>query len=1076
MEYTNIHDIEDKINLLYDYNYNINSASCYNFVKIKPAEISIDDIKISIDEDDDFYNSNLKKILSNKLKFEFFDENELIFFFKRYSDQFSVDIKILFYKNENDINNINSPINLDSLFSYLLSELVLSKKTKHILLPIINIDINYNQIIKLIQDEYINNKIKKSLLNNDITNICCLQVREHFFKNDLLINFLNNNEDLTSIYKTLLFQLIYTLATINKEYNNFKHNNLILKNIMVYLKKPNDFFTKYPDIFDNQIIYYINNKGFDIKIMNFEKAYIPKLYGILSDDNSDLYTFLLDLEENVKNKNYDKETNKFINKILKSKKHNYYNLLKDEYFNEFLENNSVDDTNSIYNTEYLLGRNIRIIKSYDEFEETEKSMNNKIKISKTNIMTSKYKRYLKQKGGDNNKPENLPFRVEKNTPFMSNDQKRIIKERNLENPINKEPPILFEQKIYDPSANKPPQKPQPQPFIPLYNPENMIYPYTNMGIPQQPVYKTYNISLSNPLGNYTTLNRVFEDVLPGEPNTYTALTLFERIQLVNYLRNILLDSNDGEEMTISGGSNSLLSYIKLMDINPYGINKNPYYDLPRNFLLYRGAYPIRFDEKNKTIGLSKQAMGINIRMYMMSIGDLICLKINKEIDSEDFDLWRELKYYDYIRDIIVKRKISPNFIIPILYKIDSKSKIDWSQLEQIKRKDYAPGSLEYIKENQLLINNKHNLDAKLGPFQNMLTNQYKRMISKPKVDIDITLTLDPNDKENILINSGKSLILLTEAPTSSLIQWTSVLYDSFGTVKKMVSTGYHSKDIWESIIFQLIYGMAVLQESEIYIENLSLNDNFYIKDIYYDANSIGSWIYKVDDINYYIPNYGYILLIDSKYNDIDISFPLAIKNKIDKLKQEKQFKIYGKNLFTNNTIYKNINFKSKIHTQFVNLINPDNFTRKLKVLKGSVPDDFIIDFFRNIFNNNTLINIKDYLYTYFKSFLHNRIGTYLYKTEKDNANLGLIVNRNFKKGEILIYEKNAGEYMWVLYVDSINIWSSLILNKDNNNYIEETINNHSLYPYYDKISQDSKKNMKFDENNIFETYIFNNIN
>ena len=87
------------------------------------------------------------------------------------------------------------------------------------------------------------------------------------------------------------------------------------------------------------------------------------------------------------------------------------------------------------------------------------------------------------------------------------------------------------------------------------------------------IQKVYNISLSNPLGNYTTLNKVFEDSLPGDPNSYTALTIYERLQLVNHIRNIMLINCDGEEMTISGSDNSLLSYVKLMDLNPYNICK-----------------------------------------------------------------------------------------------------------------------------------------------------------------------------------------------------------------------------------------------------------------------------------------------------------------------------------------------------------------------------------------------------------------------------------------------------------------------------------------------------------------------
>ena len=58
---------------------------------------------------------------------------------------FLLDVSIDFYENDKQINDINSKPNLNSLFSYITSQLVLNHKSKHILLPIINIDCKYDK-------------------------------------------------------------------------------------------------------------------------------------------------------------------------------------------------------------------------------------------------------------------------------------------------------------------------------------------------------------------------------------------------------------------------------------------------------------------------------------------------------------------------------------------------------------------------------------------------------------------------------------------------------------------------------------------------------------------------------------------------------------------------------------------------------------------------------------------------------------------------------------------------------------------------------------------------------------------
>ena len=48
----------------------------------------------------------------------------------------------------------------------------------------------------------------------------------------------------------------------------------------------------------------------------------------------------------------------------------------------------------------------------------------------------------------------------------------------------------------------------------------------------------------------------------------------------------------------------------------------------------------------------------------------------------------------------------------------------------------------------------------------------------------------------------------------------------------MVSTGYHTEDVWFSMIFQMLVGLSVLQDKNIHFHNFSLEDNIFVKDIY----------------------------------------------------------------------------------------------------------------------------------------------------------------------------------------------------------------------------------------------------
>jgi hypothetical protein len=1131
------YDLEDKINLIYEYLYNLNTKNCFSFNKLTLGKIGLDDIKISLPSDNqdemEFYDRNKTDILNGKFKLLSFNEKTYDILFKRYSNQFPVNVKVSFYKNLKTIDSMDDNINNDSLFSYILSQLVLSEKTKHILLPVNNLDIKLSDIDKII-DDTTHSHIKNGILNNNITDTCCLQLREHFFRTVNLEEYLSKH---VCSYKGLLFQIIHTLATIQKEFDGFRHNNLILSNILVYLKKSSDTVSEYEGFKNDK--FYVRNMEFDIKITNFEHSVIPKFYGLSNLKNPkikfadkpnpyfDLYIFINDLLNGKTNMSTsenkcDTETKKFLDKIIPPHIRGIDNfkkniviaspqeLLYDSYFEEYTkkpsENIVLDSiTNHLYLTSKkskpefntwmdsdnysVLGNQDKILSNHSIMN---KKQNNKSKINTFNSRVIKQfndeqdmnSRVIKQFNDEHGKLdrvnigeltggsiETAPYKAEKNTPFLSNDQRETFKKKAAENPV-REPPVILEQKVYD-TSQKPAAKPQfPPTFIPLYDQEGQmmdhLLPYSNRVINQAPVQKVYNVSLSNPIQGFTSINRIYEDVLPGNQFSYSALTIFERKQLIDFLRNNILDYGDGEEMTISGGKNSLLEYIKLLDVNPYTTKSNPYLDLPRNFLIYRAGYPIRYDDKSKMINISKQSMGLNVRMYGMSLGDLRCKTINNLINADNFDLWRELKYYDWVKNNIVKNKVSPNFISPVLYKIDSSSKIDWDKLDMLRNKVVSIESVKEIKENQQKINEKHNLDKELGLFQHLVPMHFRKQLESKK-ETKKESKLKPEDKEDLTINSGKVLVLLTEAPTSSFIQWSSAIYEKFGSVKKMISTGHHTPDVWKSIIFQLVYAFAVLQKKQIYIKNFSLEDNIYIKDIFSDANSIGSWIYKVNDVEYYIPNYGYILMIDSKYTDIETSTDLIKKpdNKII-------YKMYG-TIFADNSNLTGTDLKPLISEQFKQIIDPDNFSHNFKVKGGSIPDDSIINLLKSMYNDS-IGNIADYTIKYFGEFVHNRVGTLLTKNEKENINL--LSRPDFTTGNLMIWQKRFQEYEWVIYTNPGSvIHKKKVLIKTGDMYNEQEVFVSSLYSYpsNEKILPNSSNKMKFDEAHIYETYDLGNL-
>ena len=1190
--------MEEKIYLLYNFCYNSNFTNCFEIDNIKIGKIDIDDIKITDENESEIIMTELE---TGKFSFMNVNNTDLIIYIKWLSESYPVTIKIgPYYNDEKSLNNF---ANNDSLFSYLLSQLVLQKKSIHILLPIINFDIDFNKIQHILKATPIYNTINDKIQFNEISNKLSVRIREHFFKSIILKDYLNKNK---CAYKPLLFQLIHTLAIIQKEFPGFRHNNLSIDNILIYVKKE-----------PVSLLYEFNNKkweipniDFEIKICNFEKSILPKYYGILNqrdtdvpyidelNDYFDIHTFLNSLIEtnHLNSENLlsqcDLETKKFLDKIIPSqlrgmKNNKFYlnkntviekpsNMLNDSYFSNYKINKtekqeSVEESvkESIIESEVINGKNNYLKRLIKTIPEESKKINRIQKIKKEEIGFELYKSLTKSetnlksmKGGNDKSFEN-PYAPDKPESFITHDTKKA-EEINATTIEKKEPDSFIThdvknvEKINNPpdtrtlkpwdktnykprEDGKPPYKPAYNPdykpredgrppfksevtipeekfesiktmenidfektpadvppgFIPLYDPNgsmiSKMFPYSQ--VPMQPsINKYYNISLSDPLGNHSYINKIYEDVLPSEKTVYSFLTIRERDVIKKFMRNSILDKYDGEDFTIQGSKKSLLSWIKIYDVNPYSLHKNPYDNMPNGFLLYRSAYPIRYNNENRTLKATPTSIAINIRIYQISIGATRCFSI-KDLDCNNFDVWRDVEYYKWV-DTIIKQKISPNFINMLLYVFDSESKIGFDKLNMVKKEKDKLGFIEQ-KENDKKINkyalsledlafgiipNETGLSSKtptsllikdygairkkttsIIPYaegdEELLKKVDERFISidsklvEAKNRLGLTSIIKPESKIDLTINDSKILVVLTEAPNTNIIKWNSKVYQSYGSVKKMIATGYHNPDVWHSILFQLIYACAVLQKNNIYFDTFNLENNVFVKDVQTDGTGKSCWVYKINNIDYYVPNYGYLLVIDSSFADI------TDYKEVDPMK----FKIYG-------SIYKEINsglsdFSTKLKDKLLKILEDagNSFVHE----NGNQLDDIIKKLITNIHNSvNVLSNIIETIPNNFKQYVHNKVGTLLTKFEKEN--FSLFNKPSYVDGNLMIRQRRFDEYEWVIYLGVAGNKKKILTRdrtKDKENLLEEEVFPSTLFSYFEKVLPE--------EINIIESYSFN---
>ena len=326
-------------------------------------------------------------------------------------------------------------------------------------------------------------------------------------------------------------------------------------------------------------------------------------------------------------------------------------------------------------------------------------------------------------------------------------------------------------------------------------------------------------------------------------------------------------------------------------------------------------------------------------------------------------------------------------------------------------------------------------------------------------------------KVDYAVKIAKSLVVLTESPNSPLLNWASPSSDNYGTVQKMTETGYHTPEVWKSIIFQMVYTFAVLQNKRIYFKKLSLENNFYVKDLFTNNERRDHWIYKVNDIEFYIPNYGYLLMFDSKYVDImDETIKTVGVNDSDDLK----YKIISDTLYGNKNDRNSTSIETSIYMAFRDVVNPDNFTNRLDRYGGLKPDSSVIDLLRKIYNHSDN-KIENYLQEFFTEFMHNRIGTRL--TVDEMGIVGNMYIYNFKKGELVAYRKSNGEYLWAIFLGQVvnnPRKCRIALNNEDGDIIEISMGHLRKLPRNEVIKQNTKNRVLYDSEHTIETYSLKN--
>lgn len=687
-----------------------------------------------------------------------------------------------------------------------------------------------------------------------------------------------------------------------------------------------------------------------------------------------------------------------------------------------------------------------------------------------------------------------------NNPMITNTQKAMYAADNMRKK-EKPPMVDFSFKYAPPpkpqwgnSTNQ--QMPNPSVFTPTYsfNPfDPLVYAqymqqvnYAN----QRPIFNEYTINIKGVSGSHLKTQRLFQDILPVKNVANSFRSIEERTTMYEAIRANLFDKGDGNDVSIENNTYNLLSYLKLMDMNPYNAARytnNPYMGLPFGLLLFRSCYPIKHDTFHHTSMCAHNSTGINVRIYRLTDGAYYVNKHNMAV-AADYDEWRDIFFYNYIKEYIIKQKMCPHFPFMYGYHITLNSNINFDELKRNQTTSIATNTknqpqqlLPHPQPRQTVLPPPHTLPT--APQQPAVPQ--RQQIVHPSVQQQNALmnaqpvipTFNPaaqqNNAQSNTINlqkyTGKSIVCLTEASNYSIIGWAKKEYKITGNINTMINTGYHAKSVWFSIYFQLLVALYVMQLKGIIINDFKLDRNVFIKDISLGGQNTQFWKYKINGIEYFIPNFGYLLIIDTNYKDFDRKYS-------DNVPNSDIHKLDGKFIDTFNMTQNNIN--ETVFKMFVEAINPNNYGNDFINSNGIKPPEEVITLLTTMKNEadaKLTLDISAYIRKYMTMFIHNRVGTVLTDLEKTNIKRGAL--KDFRPGQLVVHLDNDNEEKCVIHINFINANTSRIITKDKldpntANFIEKDVHISSLndYSVIHPIRQKNKYDANFNDDMLLETY------
>jgi len=538
-----------------------------------------------------------------------------------------------------------------------------------------------------------------------------------------------------------------------------------------------------------------------------------------------------------------------------------------------------------------------------------------------------------------------------------------------------------------------------------------------------PVQNVYNITMPSPAGDgHVKMDQIYEIALPNKNKKFSFVTIGERIQMNDYIRQILVTHGDGEDIGLEAckGQKNILSYLKVMEIgsNRYNLlNDNPYRSLPHGMILYKTCFPITLEMRSKKTMCAKNSIGLNLRLYSLSVSEF-CSHYTRNPLVKKYDVWREIIAYEYIREQIIKKKQSPNFTTLHSFFLSDNANIDFFCLKKntLTQKDMLTAEFKRFKR----------LHDQAMPSSKILS-----LFSTPTTIAEHDRLRDdvlPDEVDPSLQRySGKVLVAVTEASNHNMYKWASSSFESDGMVYRMTSTGVHPDSIWFNVLFQITAAWYTMYCHCIYYRDMQIGDNIYIKDLMTGGSDMGFWKWTIDGIPYYVPNQGYLVVIDSNFKDIAASTTGAGTSVVFS-GAKREHKVYSHNLF--GEVIQKSDIRDKIKANFIEVMSTNAFTKEYTQNNLKRPSGEVMNFIDRLNQAARTGGIEAAL-RQFTMFMNNRIGTYL---KKDSEIPNLRATLNPKKGDMVARIVDADTYVWGMYMDNGSVIDTMsILTKDDPN-------------------------------------------